>query len=94
MAVLKLSEFELNGRWYCSDTSALGKGSAQWWYLPRMLNISPVAFVDMLIKDFHPDYIKYSQEHDVLIYSWRKQSDMRKFKNWANAQARKANFII
>jgi hypothetical protein len=94
MAVLKLTEFELNGRWYCSDTSNLGKGSAVWWHLPRMLKVPPVDFVRLLIEQFQPDYIKYSEEHDVLIYSWRSQAAMRKFKNWANAQARKANYLI
>ena len=51
-------------------------------------------YVNLLITKFKPDNISYNQEKNVLIYSWKKQSDMRKFKNWLNAEARKKNFIV
>lgn len=92
--LLKYVEWECSGRWHCNDTSDLCSIRALWWAPARMLNISPAEFVQLLIDRFHPDYIAYSIEHDCLVYSWRKQSDMRLFKNWLNAQARKYNFII
>jgi hypothetical protein len=59
-----------------------------------MLNISPAEYVQLLIERFHPDRIKYFEDRDVLIYSWKRLDDCRKFKNWLNAEARKRNFII
>ena len=82
------------GNWYCNDTSDLMSPRALWWAPARMLNISPVDFVQLLIEKFKPDNIKYFEDKDVLIYSWKSQSQMRLFKNWLNAQARKCNFII
>ena len=92
--LLKYVEWGETGAWYCNDTSDLCSVRALWWTPARMLNISPAEYVQLLIERFHPDKIKYSEEHDVLIYSWRKQADMRAFKNWLNAEARKRNYIV
>ena len=94
MHLLKYDEWKGVNSWYCNDTSDLQSIGALWWAPARMLNISPADFVKLLIDQFHPDYILYSQEKDVLVYSWRKQEDMRKFKNWLNAQARKYKFYV
>jgi hypothetical protein len=59
-----------------------------------MLGISPAEYVQLLIDKFKPDYIRYNEEANVLVYSWRKQAAMRVFKNWLNAQARAHNFIL
>lgn len=83
-----------SGLWYCNDIEDLGNGSGRWWIPARMLGLSLDKYVEMLIKDFKVDNIKYNEERDVLIFSWRKQADMRKYKNWINAAARKANFYI
>ena len=80
--------------WYCNDTSDLCSVREKWWAPARMLNISPADYVKLLIEKFHPDRIKYSEEHDVLVFSWKRLDDMRKFKNWLNAEARKHKFII
>ena len=80
--------------WYCNDIEDLGKGSGRWWIPARMLGFSLDKYVEMLIKDFKVNNIKYNEERDVLVFSWRKQADMRKYKNWINAAARKANFYI
>lgn len=83
-----------SGLWYCNDTSDLCSVRALWWAPARMLNISPEEFTQMLIRDFKPDHLRYCQESDVLIYGWKSQAAMRKYKNWLNAQARKYNYII
>lgn len=82
------------GNWLCNDLSDLQSIRSLWWAPARMLNLSPSDFVEMLIKDFKPDRIKYFEEADVLVYSWKSQAKMRVFKNWLNAQARKYNYII
>lgn len=82
------------GNWLCNDTSDLCSIRALWWAPARMLNLSPAAFVEMLIRDFKPDKIQYFEEADVLVYSWKSQTAMRKYKNWLNAQARKFQFIV
>ena len=93
--LLKYVEWQdASGSWLCNDTSDLCSIRAKWWAPARMLNSSPAEFVQLLIEQFHPDRIKYFQDTDVLVYSWKNINDMRKYKNWLNAQARKHNFII
>lgn len=94
MHLLKYTEWQGANSWYCNDVSDLQSIGALWWAPARMLNIPPVEFVQLLISQFHPDFIQYNKECDVLIYSWRKQADMRIFKNWLNAQARKYKFYV
>ena len=92
--LLRYVEWGEPGAWYCNDTSDMCSIRALWWAPARMLGLAPAAYVQLLIERFHPDRIMYSEEHDVLVYSWRKIEDCRKFKNWLNAEARKRNFII
>ena len=94
MHLMKYTEWQGARSWYCGDTLDPKSIGAKWWAPARMLNISPAEFVQLLIDKFHPDFIKYDEERDVLVYSWRKQADMRLFKNWLNAQARKHNFNV
>jgi hypothetical protein len=92
--LLRSEEWGEPGSWYCNDTSDLCSVRALWWVPARMLGISPAEYVQLLIDKFHPDKIKYFEDTNVLVYSWRKQADMRAFKNWLNAQARKYNYIV
>ena len=92
--LLKYVEWGETGAWYCNDTSDLCSIRALWWVPARMLGISPAEYVQLLIDRFHPDRIRYFEETDVLIYSWKRIDDMRKFKNWLNAEARKRNYIV
>jgi hypothetical protein len=48
----------------------------------------------MLLSDFNVTKISYNLERDVLLFSWKSQTDMRKFKNQTNALARKKNFMV
>lgn len=93
--LLKYTEWDDGfGNWHCNDVSDLCSVRALWWTPARMLNISPAEYVQLLIDKFHPDKIKYFEDTNVLVYSWRKQADMRIFKNWLNAQARKYNYVV
>lgn len=93
--LLKYVEWQdASGNWLCNDTSDLCSMRGLWWVPARMLGISPAEYVQLLIDKFKPDYIRYNEEANVLVYSWRKQAAMRLFKNWLNAQARAHNFIL
>ena len=94
MHLLRYNEWEQSGYWYCNDTKELAGSAGLWWIPARLLGITPAEYVELLIKRFKPDKIKYYQEQDVLIYAWKSQTAMRKFKNWLNAEARKKNFVI
>lgn len=80
--------------WTCNDTSDLCSQRGLWWIPARMLHISPVEYVEMLITRFKPDRIKYFPDTNVLVYSWRNQSDMRRFKNFINAEARRRGYKL
>ena len=92
--LLRYSEWGEPGAWYCNDVSDLCSVRALWWVPARMLGISPADYVQLLIEKFHPDSIKYFEDTNVLVYSWKNISDMRAFKNWINAEARKRNYIV
>lgn len=96
MHIMRYEEWELNGRWYCNDTSDIAHDSCMWWLPCRMLGIAPAAFVKLLVDKFHCNHIEWSDrpKNGLLCYSWDKQSEMRQFKNWLNAEARKRNFKI
>ena len=61
--LLKYVEWEINGRWYCNDTSDLCSVRAKWWAPARMLGISPAEYVQLLIERFKPDRIQYLEEY-------------------------------
>ena len=82
------------GRWMCNDTTDLSANGGKWWVPARMLQISLVDYVKLLIEKFQVDYIRYIQDADVLIFWWKSQAAMRKYKNWINAEARKRNFYV
>ena len=91
----KATEWEICGNWYCNDTEELGTSIAgKWWVPARILEITLTDYVKMLIDDFKVDKISYNKEADVLIFSWKSQAAMRKYKNWINAQARNKRYYI
>lgn len=91
--ILFLTEWQsASGYWYCADVSDVRGISFSYWAIVRMLNITPAAFAELLTKKFNVSHMSYSKEKDVLTYCWKSQADMRKFKNWVNAQARKVQF--
>ena len=92
--ILKYETWESNGRWLCGDVSALAAGSNTWWYVPALLNISPVEYVYLLKDKFNATTIHYKTKYDVLIFSFSTLADCRKFKNYINKIAREKNFVI
>ena len=84
-----------SGDWYCNDISEIGRSQAGLWWAPaRLLGLSLDEYVNLLIAKFKPDTIYYNQDTNVLVYSWKKQGDMRKFKRYINKMAREKNFIV
>lgn len=96
MAVYKMTEWEstASGLWYCNDISNIGNGSGNWWNAARACNISPAAFIELLVTQFCPDYCFYNQEKNFLFWAWKDKESMRKFKNYINRKARENNYII
>lgn len=92
--LLKYTEWENCGLWFCNDLSSLSSIRAKWWAPARMLNMTPAAYAEMIYTKYKPDFFRYSVEHDVLIYGWKSQAKMRVYKNWLNKQARERKFII
>lgn len=82
------------GNWNCGDVSSLGTKSNTWWYPCNILNLTPVEFVKFLIQEFKAVNFHYNTKADVLIYSFKTQSDCRKYKNFINKKAREKNFIV
>lgn len=80
-----------SGKWFCNDIEELAGIGSLWWVPARMLNLTPAQYIEMLVKDFKPDYLKFDK---ILIFSWNSQSNMRKYKNFINAEARKRKFIV
>lgn len=80
--------------WYVSDIEDLGGHSGRWWVPCRILGISPADYAQLLIDEFKVSNIKYDKEKNFLYFSWEKESDARRYKNWINSMARKANYIF
>ena len=94
MAVLKLNEWESNGKWHCADVSDLAGGSSMWYHEWRASGLSLDNYITKVFEEYHAELFLWNEEKDLLIFVWEKQSDMRRYKNWLNAQARRNNYII
>ena len=92
--LLHYEEWESNGKWLCGDVSALAANSNAWWYIPRLLEITPTEYVKLLIEKFNVKHIHYTAQHNVLIFKFSTLADCRKFKNYINKIAREKKFYI
>lgn len=93
--IYKLTEWQSSSDiWYCSCVDNLAQNSGAWWLPARVLNISPAEFIKLLLTKYKPDIFSFNKEKCVCIWGWKDQSKMRLYKNWLNAEARKANFQI
>lgn len=92
----KATEWEsgAGGSWYIGCVEDLGHDSGYWYHACCILEISGDKFVEMLINDFHVDYISYNKEKDVLVYKWNSLEKARKYKNFINKKAREKNYQI
>jgi Uma2 family endonuclease len=93
--IWKATEWETVGMgWHANCTDNLAGGSSLWYHPARILGISPADFVELLVKEYKPDTLIYDEERNVLLFSWKSQAQMRKYKNAMNAAARKVNYQI
>ena len=93
--LLKLSTWQAgSGRWYVSDIEDLGHNSGAWWYIPRMLGITIEEYFYLLKDKYKVDYIQYSAEKNVLIFSWREYTPAKKFMTYINKKARENKFFV
>ena len=83
-----------SGFWHCNCIDDLGHNSGVWYLPARILDLSPAAYIEYVIKNFKPDDIYANKEKCFISFSWKKQEDMRKFKNYINKKAREKNFQI
>ena len=91
----KASEWESYGNWFCNDVEEIGTSIAgKWWVPARILGITLTDYVKMLIDDFKVDKISYDKEANVLVFYWKSQAAMRKFKNYINKVARDKRYYI
>ena len=91
--LLKYEEWQGgSGRWYCNDTSDLCGIAGLWWVPARMLQMEPATYVKWVIETYKPDQIHWNGK--LFTFSWKSQAQMRKFKNYINAQSRKVNYQI
>ena len=94
--ILRLEEFEVHGVWHCAATAEIGKTGNRWYTLPFALKMTPYDFVKMLAETYKPDFLdlKSGPMGSVLVYGWKSQAAMRKYKNEMNAKLRKAQFMV
>ena len=83
-----------SGLYYCNNVKDIAHGSGNWWIPARILNLTPAAFVEFLIKEYKPDKISYNEEKNFLYYAWTTPENCHKWKLYINKQARKVNYII
>ncbi|AXF52278.1 MAG: hypothetical protein [Caudoviricetes sp.] len=87
--IYSVSEWKsATGDYHCGDVSDLGNNSNAWWIPCRILGISPEEYVKMLVEQFKVDYLRYEKDSNVLFFSWKTQSSMRKYKTFINKKAK------
>ena len=94
--ILQFDELECHGQWSCISIKDVGKLGNQWYTPARALKMELVDYVKWLIDNFHPDHIRFSTvpENGLLLFSWNKQADMRKYKNTINRLLRQVKFYV
>ena len=94
--ILQFDELHNECGWTCISIKDVGKIGNQWYTPARALNMEPVEYIQWLINEFHPDYIKFSSvpQNGLLIFYWNKQDDMRVFKNTLNKRLRQVKFYV
>lgn len=90
--ILKYDEWQdTNGKWHCGDCRALSKMSNAWWKPARLLNMELTDYIKMMKETYNAN-IKATKSFNVILFSWDKQADMRKFKNFINRKARETGY--
>lgn len=94
--ILQFDELKDASGWSIYSPKDIGKLGNQWWAPARALNLAPADYIEMIIRDFKPDFIKFfdSSPNGLLLFSWKSQVNMRKFKNWLNKRLREVKFYV
>lgn len=93
--IWKATEWETpTGKWRCNCVDDLGGWAGKWYIPARILDMSPAAYLEFVIKEFKPDNIDIDKDHCLVFFSWNNQSAMRLYKNFINKKARERNFCI
>lgn len=82
------------GRWHSGDVEELGKGSGKWWIPCRILDIAPVDFIYLLKDTFNASNFSYKKETNVLLYSWEKEEDAKRYRKYINDKAKLKKVVI
>ena len=82
-----------SGKWYCNCVDKLASNAGAWYTPARILGWEPIVYIEYVIKNFNPS-VHYNKEKCLVHFFWDQQSDMRRYKNWINAAARKVNYQI
>lgn len=83
-----------SGKWYCNNTKNLGAGSGEWYLPARILDMTPAAFIEYLIKEFKPDYCYYDEDKNFFSYAWADYGNCNRWKLYINKVSRQKNFQI
>ncbi len=85
--------------WSCGDTSWTDdKGSkcGCWWVPCRILQMSPVEYLKIMIKEYHiviKQYHKYEDGYQLIRWVFTTEQDARNYKNFINKKARERKFL-
>ena len=91
----KCTEWETTMGWHCNCTDNLAGGSSLWFLPARILNISPAALIDLMATKYKADVTFVGTDDKfIILFTWKKQSDCRTWKNFINRKAREVNFQI
>lgn len=83
-----------SGRWHVADTHDLANNSAVWWIPPKIFDLSYEDYIYMLIDKYNIDYLSYSLQSNVLLFSWKNHTDAHRYLLDINRIARNKNFQI
>lgn len=93
--IYRTTEWQGNGgQWYVNDIEEIGGIGSYWWTPVRMLNISPCDYVKFLIDKFNVNKIHYNRDKNVLVFSFKTQTEARKYKNYINKIARDKHYMV
>lgn len=89
----KMTEWESCGKWHCNCVDHLGTNGGHWIHPARILGLTAADYVKFVIDNYNP-IVYHNDDCSLVFFSWEKQSDMRKFKNYINKKAREVDYQI
>lgn len=82
-----------SGVYRCSCVVGLARNSSNWLHPVRMLGITPAGYVHMMVTIYKAK-VSYTDDYKMMFFTWEKEEDARKYKNFINAQARKTKYMV